>query len=69
MRSNNNRFFNDMKVVSSIIIVLLLVSYFYYLEVYGAVLAAVYGMGAVEVYERTSLGLRIKGFIRGRRKE
>lgn len=61
--------YEDVKVVCAMIIVFSLVSYFYYLEIYGAVLAAVYGMGVAEVFDRTFFGFKVREFIRGRWKD
>lgn len=65
MSQRNNAAANDGKVVLSVAVALLLVTWFYYLEAYGVVLGAVYGVGAVELFNRTSTGRRVKALLRG----
>lgn len=64
MSSKKDVFISDIKVFASVALALVLASIFYYLEVYGAVLAAVYGIGVVELLNQTSTGRKIKAFTR-----
>lgn len=52
-------------VGAAIAVMLLLVSWCYYMEIYGAVLAAVYGMAVAELYNRTSTGRKFRAWLRG----
>lgn len=65
MSQKNNGAASDIKVVISVAAALLLVTWTYYLEAYGVVLGAVYGVGAVELFNRTSTGRRVKAMLRG----
>jgi hypothetical protein len=61
---NRDAFKRDVGILFSVVAVLCLVTYCYYLQFYGAVLAAVYGAGAMELFNRTSVGRRVQEFIR-----
>lgn len=49
----------------SVLVAALLVTSLYFLEAYGIVLGAVYGMLAADYYNRSDFGKRIRRFLRG----
>lgn len=57
----------DAMVLVSVCLMLAFVSVFYYLEAYGIVLAAVFGCAAADLYNRTSIGQRVRNWLRPNR--
>jgi hypothetical protein len=69
MKSERSRYRSDLGAFFSVVSGLILATLFYYYEFYGAVLAGIYCVGILELYDRTLLGRKVRAFLRGEKSE